>query len=75
MTRTILVFISIIFTLLLKQKIGKFLGILGAVACTPIAFTLPALFHYVAVADTQAQKVKDILIVVISAAIGVYCTI
>jgi amino acid permease len=51
-SRTCLVAFSIFFTLLLQQKISKFLGILGAVACTPIAFTLPAAFHLKAIAST-----------------------
>lgn len=51
-TRTCVVAISIVFTLSLQKKIDKFLSILGAVACTPIAFTLPAAFHYKACAET-----------------------
>ena len=45
LTRTILVSITVIFTLSLGKKIDKFLALLRAVGCTPIAFTLPAAFH------------------------------
>jgi len=74
-TRTLLVVISIIFTLALKNKIGNFLSVLGAVACTPIAFTLPAAFHLKASADTFKQKCIDTSILVGSIVIGVYCTV
>ena len=51
-TRTILVIISVVFTLSLGKKIDKFLALLGSVGCTPIAFTLPASFHLKACAKT-----------------------
>ena len=44
-------------------------------ACTPIAFTLPALFHLKAAAVTKKEKFIDTVIVVGSLAIGVYCTV
>jgi len=50
--RTIVVAISVIFTIALKKKIDKFLSILGAVACTPIAFIFPSAFHLKSCANT-----------------------
>jgi hypothetical protein len=44
-------------------------------ACTPIAFTLPAAFHLKAVAETKKDKIIDVAIIVGSIAIGSYCTI
>ena len=46
LTRTILVAGSIVMALLIYDKLTKFLSITGALTCTPIAFTLPAAFHY-----------------------------
>jgi proton-coupled amino acid transporter len=46
-------FITIV-TILLKQKLDKFIAILGAVSCTPVAFMGPALFHYKACAESTA---------------------
>ena len=74
-SRTILVFITCCMTILLGDKLDKFLSILGAVSCTPIAFTFPALFHLKAVAKTPLEKGSDILLIVFSLVILVYCTL
>mmetsp|Transcript_36505 Transcript_36505/g.26578 ORF Transcript_36505/g.26578 Transcript_36505/m.26578 type:complete len:185 (-) Transcript_36505:23-577(-) len=65
---------SVILALTLDTKLDKFLSILGAASCTPIAFTLPALFHYYACADTPYQKRIDLFIVGLSLVILVFCT-
>lgn len=51
-TRALLVAFTVVVTIAMQHKVDKFLGILGAVSCTPIAFTFPALFHYKAAAET-----------------------
>ena len=51
-SRSIIVALSIIVTIMLGDKLDKFLSILGALTCTPIAFTFPALFHYKSSAKT-----------------------
>jgi hypothetical protein len=48
----LLVAITILFTISLGDKLDKFLSILGAISCTPIAFTIPAMFHLKAAAET-----------------------
>ena len=65
---------SCVVALVINDKLDRFLSITGALTCTPIAFTLPALFHYKACAETTGQKVIDMTIVVITAGIGLYCT-
>lgn len=50
--RVIVVAISVVFTIALKKKIDKFLSILGAVACIPIAFIFPSVFHLKSCANT-----------------------
>ena len=45
-TRTITVAFTIGFTLMLGQRLDSFLGVLGALTCSPIGFTFPALIHY-----------------------------
>jgi len=52
-SRSLLVLISIAFTLALGHKVEKFLGILGAICCAPIGFTFPALFHLKVAAKTK----------------------
>jgi proton-coupled amino acid transporter len=46
----------------------------GSLTCTPIAFILPALFHYKTLAETKAQKIIDLSIVVLGTIIMVFCT-
>lgn len=58
-----------------NDKIGKFLGILGAFTCTPIAFTFPAMFHYKAIAKTKFQRGVDITIIVFSIIVMLFCGI
>ena len=45
-SRTIMVAITIFIALVANDKLNNFLSLLGAVACIPVAYTLPALFHY-----------------------------
>lgn len=59
LSRSIMVLISCLFTKALGNKLDKFLSILGAVSCTPVAFTFPALFHLKAVAKTRKEKFLD----------------
>jgi solute carrier family 36 (proton-coupled amino acid transporter) len=74
-SRTILVFLTCVVTIMLGDKLDKFLSILGALTCTPIAFTFPALFHLKAVASTTAEKVSDIILIIFSLAVLIYCTV
>ena len=50
--RTILVIFLTAFTIALGDKLDKFLSVLGAIANTPTAFLMPALFHFKMCADT-----------------------
>lgn len=50
--RAIMVLFTIVSALILDKKLDKFLSLIGAVACTPIAFTLPSIFHWKLVANT-----------------------
>lgn len=52
LTRTMLVTFTVVFTMLINTKINKFIGVLGSLTCTPIAFTFPAAFHLKAIAKT-----------------------
>ena len=52
--RALLVLFTVIVALWLGDKLDKFLSLLGGIACIPITFTLPALFHYKLVAKTDS---------------------
>ena len=58
----------------LGHKIDSFLSILGALTCTPIGFTFPALFHFKVCAKSSLQKTIDMTIVAVSGLILVFCT-
>ena len=74
LSRTLLVLFTIVFTMWMGAKVSKFLSILGALTCTPIAFSFPALFHYKAVAKTKREKNIDLAIFSLSMVILFYCT-
>ena len=74
-TRTLIVAASCVMALLVYDKLTAFLSITGALFCTPIAFTLPALFHYKQCAKTTAQRWVDMTIVIGSFIISMYCTV
>ena len=74
-TRSMLVLYTILFTMWLDKKISNFLAILGALTCTPIAFTFPGLFHYKVCAVTKTEKAIDIAVIIFSFACTVYCTL
>ena len=74
LSRSLLVLLSVLFTKALGENLDKFLSILGAVSCTPVAFTFPVLFHLKAVAKTRKEKCLDISILVFSLIIFFFCT-
>lgn len=51
-TRSLMIIFTIAGGLLVFDSLDKFLSISGALMCTPIAFILPAMFHYKAGAET-----------------------
>ena len=50
----------------LANKIDKFLGLMGAVLCAPLALMIPALVHLKLSAKTNSSKSADIFLVIIS---------
>lgn len=74
LTRTIIVFVSCVIAIAVWENLDKFLSLVGALTCTPIAFTLPAMFHYRASAKTKLAKNIDLISIVLSLAIMVFCT-
>lgn len=49
-SRAVIITCTIVTALAIYNKLESFLSIVGSVSCTPIAFTLPAWFHYKACA-------------------------
>ena len=48
--RTCLVIFTIVVSLSLRETLDKLMSIVGSLTCTPVAFLLPAIFHYKLVA-------------------------
>ena len=46
LVRTSVVAFTIVLAILIYAKISLFIEILAAATCSPLAFTLPAFFHY-----------------------------
>ena len=65
---------TVVFTMIIGENISKFLGILGALTCTPIAFTFPAMFHLKVIAKTKAERWIDWTIIIFSLIVMVFCT-
>lgn len=74
LTRTITVFFTCFVGIYVWDNLDKLLSVIGALTCTPIAFTLPALFHYKASAKTRMQKNIDLILITLSVIIMVFCT-
>jgi amino acid permease len=53
--------------------LDKFLGLVGAIFCAPMAFIIPTMCHLKLVARTNEEKLKDIAIVAFSIMIMVFC--
>lgn len=74
-TRSLLVAFTIALSIYLMDTLDKLESLNGAFACIPIAFLLPALFHYKLVAETRREKIVDLVVVALSLALMVVCTV
>lgn len=74
-SRTFVVVSSVYLSVMLANKLDKFLSLLGALLCAPLAFTFPTLIHYKLIAKTNKEKVEDFIIIIVSFVILVFCTI
>jgi amino acid permease len=59
----------------LASVLDKFIGLLGAVFCAPLAMILPTLCHLKLLANTRQEKVKDIVIICASLFVMVVCIV
>ena len=68
------VLVSCALTIGMYDFISELLEIASALTAIPMAFTLPALFHY-KVAKTTCSKVVDVLFIIGSILISLYVTV
>ena len=71
--RLFVVIATFILTYALGHTLDKFISLTGALACTPIAFTFPFLFHYKICARSTRQKTIDLSLAVLSIVTMVFC--
>ena len=57
LSRAFIVFSSVFLSLELHKVLDKFIGIIGALFCAPLAFLIPAMCHLKLVAKTNKDKV------------------
>jgi hypothetical protein len=58
----------------LSKVLDKFLSLLGASLCGPLAIMMPGIIHLRTTATTNCEKFLDIGCIVLSAAVMVFCT-
>lgn len=75
LTRALMVAATIVCALVIWEQLDMFLSVAGALACTPLCFILPAIFHYKACAETKGQKRFDMFLIVSCTFIMIFCTI
>ena len=75
MQRTVVVVVSVVIALTVASKIDKFLGLIGALLCAPLAMTIPALIHLRLLAKTTTEKIVDMILIIGSTIILTFCTI
>jgi proton-coupled amino acid transporter len=59
----------------LREKMDKFLSLLGALLCAPLAVLYPALLHLVGIAKTKREKMGDIVLLVIALTVMTFSTV
>jgi len=63
----------VILAVMLAEKLDKFLSLLGALLCAPLALTMPALLHLRLLAKTQKERFIDFALIAISLSALVFC--
>lgn len=61
-------------TVWLEGNLNKFLGLLGALLCGPLALTIPAALHLKVLAKTKCEKIVDLSLLLLSGLVLVFCT-
>jgi solute carrier family 36 (proton-coupled amino acid transporter) len=74
-SRSIVSLIGVGTCILVGRGVDKFISLSGTMACTPISFLLPAIFHMkLAGPLTRGQILVDQLIIGLSIVILIFCT-
>lgn len=69
-----MVIFTVIISILMADQLDKFLALLGALGCTPIAFTLPTLMHLKLCNPSKRMIMMDKIVIGVSFFILVFCS-
>ena len=73
-TRFLVCFAATYLALELHDKLDKFLSVLGALLCAPLAIMFPAILHMKQVAKTTKEKVIDLSLIIIAVIVMTFST-
>ena len=72
--RIFCVFITFAVMVSLGKQLDKFMAIIGALTCTPIAFTLPSIVYFKLCAKTPWDRAVSFALFLLSLVILIFCT-
>ena len=61
--------------ILISDKIDKFLGLVGALLCAPLAMTIPAMVHLRLLAKSGSEKIVDVALIIGSIGVLAFSTV
>ena len=64
----------IVLCIVVGDKLDKFNSLIGTFAATPVAFAIPCILHYKLCNPGKLGKALDILVLIFSAFVLVFCT-
>jgi amino acid permease len=73
-SRTLVCIGATILALEFEGKIDKFIGLLGALLCAPLALTIPASIHLKVLAETKLERILDSFLVICSIGVLFFST-
>ena len=64
----------IVLCIIVGDRLDKFNSLIGTLAATPVAFAIPCILHYKLCNPDKLGKTLDILVMIFSAFVLVFCT-
>ena len=59
----------------LQHILDKFIALVGALTCAPLALIIPCFCHLNYLAKTKSQQIEDIILIMISLIVMIFCVI
>ena len=75
LSRVLICISAAYFGIELSKVLDKFIGLIGAIFCAPLAMTLPTFCHLKMIAKTRQEQMYDIIIIFISLLAMALCII